>query len=124
MRTAGRVGRTIVLRLRFADFTRATRSHTLPQATAETHAILIAARELLANAMPMIDRQGITLVGISVSNLENDDAVQLALPFDQWSGGALDEALDEVRARYGLDAVTRGVLLGRDQGLTMPMLPD
>jgi len=124
MRAAGRVGRTVVLRLRFADFTRATRSHTLPQATAETHAILATARELLALAMPMIERQGITLVGIAVGNLENDDAVQLALPFDRWSGGALDEALDEVRARYGSTAVTRGVLLGRDQGLTMPMLPD
>jgi DNA polymerase IV len=124
LRAAGRVGRTVVLRLRFADFTRATRSHTLPQATAETHAILTAARELLAIAMPMIERQGITLVGISVGNLENDDAVQLALPFDRWSGGALDEALDEVRARYGPTAVTRGVLLGRHQGLTMPMLPD
>jgi DNA polymerase-4 len=124
MRAAGRVGRTVVLRLRFADFTRATRSHTLPQATAETHAILAAARELLELAMPMIDRQGITLVGIAVGNLENDDAVQLALPFDRWSGGALDEALDEVRARYGSTAVMRGVLLGRDEGLTMPMLPD
>jgi DNA polymerase IV len=124
MRAAGRVGRTVVLRLRFADFTRATRSHTLPQATAETHAILVAARELLAIATPMVEQQGLTLVGIAVSNLENDDAVQLALPFDRWSGGALDEALDEVRARYGSTAVTRGVLLGRDQGLTMPMLPD
>jgi DNA polymerase-4 len=124
MRAAGRVGRTVVLRLRFADFTRATRSHTLPQATAETQAILIAARELLAASMSMIERQGITLVGIAVSNLDNDDAVQLALPFDRWSGGALDEALDEVRARYGSTAVTRAVLLGRDQGLTMPMLPD
>jgi DNA polymerase-4 len=124
MRAARRVGRTVVLRLRFADFTRATRSHTLPQATAETHAILTAARELLAIAMPTIERQGITLVGISVGNLENDDAVQLALPFDRWTGGALDQALDEVRARFGPTAVMRGVLLGRDQGLTMPMLPD
>jgi DNA polymerase-4 len=124
MRAAGRVGRTVVLRLRFADFTRATRSHTLPQATAETHAILAAARELLAVARPMIERQGLTLVGIAVSNLENDDAVQLALPFDRWSGGALDAALDEVRTRYGSTAVTRGVLVGRDQGLSMPMLPD
>lgn len=124
MRAAGRVGRTVVLRLRFADFSRATRSHTLPQATAETQAILGAARELLAIATPMIERQGITLVGIAVTNLENDDAVQLALPFDRWSGGALDAALDEVRARYGSTAVMRAVLVGRDQGLTMPMLPD
>jgi DNA polymerase IV len=124
MRAAGRVGRTVVLRLRFADFTRATRSHTLPQAIAETQAILTAARELLAAATPLIERQGITLVGIAVTNLEDDDAVQLALPLDNWSGGALDVALDEVRSRYGSTAVTRGVLLGRDQGFTMPMLPD
>jgi DNA polymerase-4 len=124
MRAAGRVGRTVVLRLRFGDFTRATRSHTLPQATAETHAILDAARELLGVATPLIERQGITLVGIAVTNLENDAAVQLALPFDRRSGGALDAALDEVRSRYGSTAITRGVLLGRDQGLTMPMLPD
>jgi DNA polymerase-4 len=124
LRAAGRVGRTIVLRLRFDDFTRATRSHTLPQATAETHSILAAARELLVTATPMIERQGLTLVGIAVSNLENDDAVQLALPFDSWSGGALDAALDEVRERYGSTAVTRAVLLGRDQGFTMPLLPD
>ena len=124
LRAAGRVGRTVVLRLRFADFTRATRSHTLPQATAETHMILAAARELLAAATPLIERQGLTLVGIAVSNLENDDAVQLALPFDSWSGGALDAALDEVRERYGSTAVTRAALLGRDQGFTMPLLPD
>ena len=124
LRAAGRVGRTVVLRLRFADFTRATRSHTLPQATAETHTILAAARELLTAATPLIDRQGLTLVGIAVSNLENDDAVQLALPFDSWSGGALDAALDEVRERFGSTAVTRAVLLGGDQGFTVPMLPD
>jgi DNA polymerase-4 len=124
LRAARRVGRTVVLRLRFSDFTRATRSHTLPQATAETHAILTAARELLEAAAPLIERQGLTLVGIAVSNLENDDAVQLTLPFDNWSGGALDAALDEVRERFGSTAVTRAVLLGRDQGFTMPMLPD
>jgi len=124
MRGAGRVGRTVVLRLRFADFTRATRSHTLPHATAETQIILVAARVLLTAAMPMIERQGITLVGVAVANLENDDATQLTLPFDRHSGGALDAALDEVRARFGSGAVTRAVLLGRDQGMTVPLLPD
>jgi DNA polymerase-4 len=124
MRAAGRVGRTVVLRLRFADFTRATRSHTLSHATAETQIILVAARVLLTAAMPMIERQGITLVGLAVANLENDDATQLTLPFDRHSGGALDAALDEVRARFGSGAVTRAVLLGRDQGLTVPLLPD
>jgi DNA polymerase IV len=124
MRAAGRIGRTVVLRLRFADFSRATRSHTLPHATAETQIILVTARVLLTAAMPMIERQGITLVGVAVANLSNDDATQLTLPFDRHSGGALDAALDEVRARFGSGAVTRAVLLGRDQGMTVPLLPD
>ena len=124
MRVAGRVGRTVVLRLRFDDFSRATRSHTLPQATAHTHTVLSAARGLLAATMPMIEHRGLTLVGVSVANLDDDRAVQLALPFDRFSGGALDAALDEVRERFGPAAITRAVLLGRDPGLTMPLLPD
>jgi DNA polymerase-4 len=124
MRAAGRVGRTVVLRLRFADFARATRSHTLPRATAHTETVLAVARALFAAAMPTIERRGLTLVGISVAELENDGAVQLTLPFDRRSGTALDAALDEVRARFGSGAVTRAVLLGRDQGFSIPMLPD
>jgi DNA polymerase-4 len=124
MRDAGRVGRTVVLRLRFDDFSRATRSHTLPRATAQTHTILAAARGLLVTAMPMIERQGVTLVGVTVANLDNDGPLQLALPLDPYHGDALDAVLDEVRKRFGSTAITRAVLLGRDEGLTMPMLPD
>jgi DNA polymerase-4 len=124
MRTAGRVGRTVVLRLRFDDFSRATRSHTLPRATAHTGTILGTTRELLAATMPMIEREGITLVGISVANLDDDEALQLVLPLDGHDGIALDAALDAIRERFGPNAVTRAVLLGRDQGLTVPLLPD
>ena len=124
MRTAGRVGRTVVLRLRFDDFSRATRSHTLPYPTASTQAILATARGLLATAMPMIEQRGITLVGIAVGNLEDGRSIQLALPFDRHSSDALDAALDEVRLRFGSAAITRAVLLGRRRGLAMPLLPD
>jgi DNA polymerase IV len=124
MRASGRAGRTVVLRLRFADFSRATRSHTLFRPTAQTAPILTTARELLTTAAPMIERQGLTLVGISVGNLDDGSAVQLALPLDRLRGGALDAALDDVRDRFGSAAVTRAVLLGRDQGLSVPMLPD
>jgi DNA polymerase-4 len=124
MRTAGRVGRTVVLRLRFDDFTRATRSHTLLSATAHTETILAAAQGLLATALPMIERQGLTLVGIAIANLDDDSAIQLELPFDRHSGLALDAAVDDLRARFGSSAVTRAVLLGKDEGLTVPMLPD
>ncbi len=124
MRAARRIGRTVVLRLRFGDFTRATRSHTMTHATAETQIILVTARGLLAAAMPAVDRRGLTLVGVAVANLADDRPAQLVLPFDRHSGGALDAALDAVRDRYGAGAVTRAVLLGRDAGMTVPLLPD
>jgi DNA polymerase-4 len=124
MRGAGRVGRTVVLRLRFDDYTRATRSHTLPRATAHTPTLLAAVRRLLAEARPLVEARGLTLLGISISNLDDDGSVQLELPFDRFAGGSLDAALDGVKERYGAAAVTRGVLLGKDQGWSVPMLPD
>jgi DNA polymerase-4 len=124
MRTAGRVGRTVVLRMRFDDFSRATRSHTLPRATAHTQTVLGALRGLLRAAMPTIRAQGLTLLGIAVANLDNDGAVQLELPFDGHSDGELDATLDALRDRYGSAAVTRAARLGRDQGMTVPLLPD
>jgi DNA polymerase-4 len=124
LRAARRIGRTVVIRLRFDDSSRATRSHTLPEATAHTATILAVARALLTAALPLIQAQGITLVGVAVSNLVDDRPVQLALPFDRGSGGALDTALDEVRDRFGTGAVSRAILLGRHTGMTVPMLPD
>jgi DNA polymerase IV len=124
MRAAGRVGRTVVLRLRFDDFSRATRSHTLCEATAQSHTVLTAVRELMETAAAMIEQKGLTLVGVAVGNLEDDHAVQLALPFDRRTSISLDAALDDVRDRFGSDAVTRAVLLGKDTGLSIPMLPD
>jgi DNA polymerase-4 len=124
LRAARRVGRTVVLRLRFDDFAKATRSHTLPRPTAETPAILATARALLAAAMPTIEQRGLTLVGIAVANLEDDRPVQLPLPFERDVAAALDAVLDEVRDRFGVTAITRAVLLGRDQALELPRLPD
>jgi DNA polymerase IV len=124
LRAARRVCRTVVLRLRFDDFSRATRSHTLSEATAQTQTILATARGLLSTATPMIERQGLTLVGVSLANLHDDGAIQLALPFDRPRAGTLDATLDSVRDRFGSAAVTRAVLLGRDQGLSVPLLPD
>jgi DNA polymerase-4 len=129
MRTAERTGRTVVLRLRFDDFTRVSRSHTLLRATAHTGTILSTVRGLVAAAMPMISERGLTLVGIAVGNLDDRESLQLELPFDERSldrggGRALDVALDGVRDRFGSAAVTRAVLLGRDQGMSMPVLPD
>jgi len=124
LRGAQRVGRTVVLRLRFDDFSRATRAHTMSGATANTQTILVTVRDLLSEAMPMIERRGLTLVGVAIGNLDAADAVQLVLPLDRYSGGALDAAVDEVRTRFGSAAITRAALLGRDPWLSVPLLPD
>jgi DNA polymerase-4 len=124
LRAARRTCRTVTLRLRFGDYSRATRSHTLPEATAHTQEILDTGRGLLGDAMPMIEARGITLLGVALANLAHDDAVQLALPLDRAPPNALDAALDDIRDRFGSRAITRAVLVGRDQGLTVPLLPD
>jgi DNA polymerase-4 len=124
LRAARRVGRTVTLRLRFYDFSRATRAHTLSEATAQTPTILATARGLLWAAMPMIEEQGCTMVGVAIGNLSDDSAIQLALPFERQRASALDAALDTVRDRFGSGAITRAVLLGRDLRPTAPLLPD
>jgi DNA polymerase IV len=126
MRAAGRTGRTVTLRLRFNDFGRATRSHTLPWATSSTQTILATARGLVASAAPLIAERGLTLVGFAVSEIDRSGAEQLMLPFTgaQREPAAVDAAVDRVRSRYGKSALTRGVLVGRDPGMEMPHLPD
>ncbi|GAA1652502.1 DNA polymerase IV [Catellatospora bangladeshensis] len=124
MRKAERPGRTVVLRLRFADYTRATRSLTLAKATAQTEAVLDAARGLLATALPLVAERGLTLLGVSVGHLDSDGHVQPELPFGEVHRDALDTVVDAVRERFGTGSLQRGTLLGRDTGLMMPMLPD
>jgi DNA polymerase-4 len=126
MRKADRTGRTVVLRLRFDDFGRVTRSHTMAHATASTDVILGAARTLVTSAAPLIGERGLTLIGFAVCNIDRDGAQQLELPLGAAVRDSLtiDLAIDRVRGRYGNAALTRGVLVGRDPGLEMPMLPD
>ena len=125
LRAAQRVGRTVVLRLRFGDFSRATRSHTLPYATAETRTILATMRALFAAARPTIKRRGITLIGITIANLEGvRSGVQLSLPLDRRWSVELDLTLDELRERFGSGVITRAALLGRDTGPAVPPIPD
>jgi DNA polymerase-4 len=124
LRTARRVGRTVVLRLRFKDFSRASRSHTLPHPTSRTNTVLAIARDLLALARPQIERRGLTLIGVTIAKLSNDLPLQLCLPLDPDDSALLDAALDEIRDRYGPTAITRAVLLPRPPHLTIPLLPD
>jgi DNA polymerase-4 len=123
LRAANRSGRTVVLRLRFDDFERATRSHTLARSTAETQSLLEAFQALLVANRRLVHERGLTLIGVAVTNLD-DGPLQLELPFTIDRQGALDAAMDDVRRRFGAQAVTRAAVLGRNTGLEMPMLPD
>jgi DNA polymerase IV len=124
LRSAGRVARTVVIRLRFADSARISRSHTLHQPTSQTATLLDAARVLLDGEQAVVRERGVTLLGVALTNLGDASAVQLALPFERRSSPALDLALDEVRDRFGRSAVSRAVLVGRSAGFEAPLLPD
>ena len=124
MRSSSRRGRTVVLRLRFDDFSRATRSRTLRRPTAATREILETARDLFAETRPLVLERGLTLVGVAVSNLDDRfEPVQLALAVDDPRIEALDTAVDVVRGRFGTGAITFGTLLGRDLR-SMPWVAD
>lgn len=122
LRVAGRACRTVVLRLRFDDYTRATRSRTIVEATDRTATILAVARGLLDEAQTLIRARGLTLIGVALTNLCDRGAIQMALPFDR--AGELDRALDTVRERFGSGAISRGALVGRDAAPWVPLLPD
>ena len=124
MRKAERVGRTVTLRFRFDDFTRATRSHSLPDPTAGTATVHATAAAILDGAWPMIEARGISLLGVSVGNLSDVDAVQLVLPFEKCESEQLDTVLDAIRDRFGRSALQRATTMRGDPGIQLPMLPD
>lgn len=122
LRKANRVARTVVLRLRFSDFTSGTRSRTMVQSTASTDDILRTARQLLCENWSLAGERGLTRVGISVTNLTSDDAVQLAFDFDG-APRQLDATIDTIRERFGGASIGRATLVNRDTR-TVPLLPD
>ena len=124
LRDGDRVCRTVVLRLRFGDFEKATRSHTLRFPTDRTSMLLSVARGLLAAAQPELVQRGITLIGISLAQLGRVDAIQPELPIDWDDGARLDTVLDAVRDRFGAASVGRATQLGRDPGWSSPVLPE
>ena len=124
LRDGDRVCRTVVLRLRFGDFTKATRSRSLRAPTDRTAILLTVARALLAVAHTEIAERGITLIGISLSQLDRVDRVHPELPIDWGDEARLDTVLDDLRDRYGATSVSRAAQLGRDPGWSSPILPE
>jgi DNA polymerase-4 len=128
MRRAERVGHTIVLRVRFDDMGRATRSHTLPEPTSSSALVYATADSLLDEIWPVVEERGLTLVGVSVGNLDDvgnaGAGLQLAMNFTRAEADELDTVIDQVRAKYGGASLTRAASIGTDPGITMPLLPD
>ncbi|WP_417505668.1 DNA polymerase IV [Microbacterium sp.] len=124
LRDGDRVCRTVVLRLRFGDFTKATRSRSLRAPTDRTAIVLTVARTLLAAAQADITARGITLIGISLSQLDRAGNVQPELPIDWGDEARLDSVLDTLRDRYGSTSVARAAQLGHDPGWSSPTLPE
>jgi DNA polymerase-4 len=124
LRDGDRTCRTIVLRLRFGDFARATRSRTLGVPSDRTSVLLTVARSLLAAAQPQLAERGVTLIGVSLSQLGRSDSFQPELPLDWNEGERLDTVLDAVRDRFGAASVARATQLGRDPGWSTPLLPE
>ena len=123
LRDGDRICRTVVLRLRYGDFTKATRSRTV-LATDRTSVLLAVARDLLAAAQPAIAERGITLIGVSLSQLSRADTLQPELPIDWNDHARLDTVLDAVRDRFGAASVARAAQLDRDPGWSTPLLPE
>ncbi|MBB6391973.1 DNA polymerase-4 [Microbacterium thalassium] len=124
LRDGGRGCRTVVLRLRFGDYTKATRSRTLRSASDRTAVLLAVAHGLLDAAQPEIARRGITLIGVSLSHLVRAETLPPELPIDWSDGERLDTVLDAVRDRFGAASVARAAQLGRDPGWSTPLLPE
>lgn len=115
LRKQGLAGRTITLKLKYADFTQHTRSRTLKEHTNSTRVIYETALELLAESKL---QKPLRLIGVGVSQF-GKDALQLSLlPSSQDKQKerdcALDCALDTLRDKFGSKAIVRGKLFAKE----------
>jgi DNA polymerase-4 len=116
MRTAGVAGRTVTLKVRFADFTTLTRSRTLTEATDVTQEVYRTAAELFRGLG--LQRARLRLVGVRVEGLVPRDTVQRQLVLGEREHGwsEADRAADRAASKFGSGAVRRASLLGGGQG--------
>jgi DNA polymerase-4 len=115
MRTARVAGRTVTLKVRFADFTTITRSRTRGEATDVTQEIYQTASELFVGLG--LQRARIRLVGVRVEGLVPRETVQRQLVLGERERGwsEADTAVDRATRRFGHSAVRPASLLGTDR---------
>lgn len=105
-------GRTVQIKLRFADFSTITRSHTLPEATQQTKQVWQAVMALFDKAMQSESRR-LRLVGVGVSGL-SDEAQRPQVQTDMFEQPKdtrqtqLDEVADAIKSRFGSSGIRRG----------------
>ncbi|WP_284249144.1 DNA polymerase IV [Litorihabitans aurantiacus] len=141
LREAEQLAGTVVLRLRFDDYTAVTRSHSLAHPTASTARLADTAVSLLRQARPLVRARGITLVGVALGGLVADRVEQPELSFAEVAAGGgagragggaarvrdtreLDAAVDALGHRYGGHALTRASLLRDRDALAGPSLDE
>jgi DNA polymerase-4 len=116
LRRHGLRGRTVHLKVRFADFSTITRSQTLPEPTDITHELWQAADEMLCQRLPA-GHLPVRLLGIGVGGLDETGLVQ-GLLFDQeqrQKQAGLDAVADQIRERFGSPALFRAASLGNQR---------
>ncbi len=116
LRRHGLRGRTVQLKVRFADFSLITRSSTLPEPTDITDELWRAADELLCQRLPA-GHLPVRLLGMGVSGLDGTGLVQ-GLLFDgeqREKQGRADATADQIKQRFGTDALRRGSSLERGE---------
>ena len=120
LRAKDRRGSTLTVRVRFAGMRSVTRSHTLAAPTGSTASLATLGMALLQLALSDNPGETVTLIGLSVSNLETDGHLQLELGLDSGdvlrSGSEqavrqsdLDSSVDEIRARFGRESLSYGL---------------
>ena len=110
LRVKGLKGRTVILKVKYADFQTLTRSLTLPQPTSHGPDIYRAAKGLLAN---LAKREPVRLLGVTISHFLSEEKGQLSL-FEDDDGNRrsrLDESLDRIREKFGEKSIMPGSLL-------------
>jgi DNA polymerase-4 len=125
LRAAGALARTVVIKLRLANFTTITRSRTLPEPT-DVAQIIYTTACALYSASGLDSRARLRLVGVRANGLVPASRAATQLTFGQRETGWRDaeQALDRISGRFGADSVRPAALVtGQRQG-PVPRPPD
>jgi len=118
--SAGLCGRTVVVKVKYADFTSCTKRMQLPEPVFDTDSIHAAAKELLSR-FTGIEKRGVRLTGVTVTALMAGPPPPTLFPDeDKERRQTIEEVSNAIRARFGRTSVTRATLIG-DRQLDRPV---